>query len=254
MPEADYTLYTFAMSHYSEKIRWSLDHLTLPYREVCMTPLFHIVPALKMGGRKQTTVPILVTPEASIQDSARILGWLEEHHGPLDLIPPDIHDEVQAVEARFNKIGRDVARFLYAAGFGEGDDYIIKLWTDHASKAQAFVIRHTYPAIKWSFKRQLKINEAGIARARKRIGDEITWLEQRLDEGHAFLAGDRFTVADITAASLLAPLACPDEHPVYREPQYKSTMGDAIEAWRDSTALQWVRDLYKQHRGEIKIQ
>ncbi|MAM88674.1 glutathione S-transferase family protein [Allohahella sp. A8] len=254
MTKADYTLYTFAMSHYSEKIRWSLDHMKLPYREVCMTPVFHIVPALRMGGRKQTTVPILVTPEASIQDSARILDWLETHHGPLDLIPAALRDEVMAVEARFNKIGRDVARFLYAAGFGEGDDYIVKLWTDHASAGQAFVIRHSFPLIKWSLKRQLKINEAGVARARKRIGDEIEWLEARLNSGHRFLAGDQFTAADITAASLLAPLACPDQHPVYRAPEYKSIMREAIEPWRDSAALDWVRKLYSQDRGEIKFQ
>ena len=109
MTAADNTLYTFTISHYSEKVRWTLDHLKLPYHEICLTPVFHIGPTLKMGGRKQTTVPILVTAEASIQDSARILEWLHSHHGPLDIIPAEHQEEVIGAEARFNRIGRDVA-------------------------------------------------------------------------------------------------------------------------------------------------
>ena len=53
-PRAPLTLYTFAMSHYSEKIRWTLDACDIPYREVCLSPAFHMGPALRMGGRGQT--------------------------------------------------------------------------------------------------------------------------------------------------------------------------------------------------------
>ena len=49
------TLYTFAMSHYSEKIRWVLQASRLPFREAVMTPAFHMLPALRMGGQGQTT-------------------------------------------------------------------------------------------------------------------------------------------------------------------------------------------------------
>ena len=59
MTSAPLTLYTFAMSHFSEKIRWTLDACQLPYEERCLTPVFHMPTALHLGGRGQTTLPIV---------------------------------------------------------------------------------------------------------------------------------------------------------------------------------------------------
>jgi glutathione S-transferase len=247
-----WTLYTFAMSHYSEKIRWTLDHSGLPYREVAMTPVFHIRPALWMGKRGQTTLPILQTPQATIQDSSRILRWLEQTQAPLALIPGPLSQDVHAVEKRFDAIGKDVARFLYAASFGSGDAHIIKLWTDHATPLQAKVIRAGYPFIRWAFRRKLNITEAGAQRAQQRITEVIDWLEAQLGDGRTYLVGGQFTAADITAASLLAPIACPSQHPVYGDAAYQRTMVGAIKPWRDRMALQWVRTMYQLHRDQLR--
>lgn len=244
-----WTLYTFAMSHYSEKIRWTLDHAQRPYREVRMAPVFHMGPALRMGKRGQTTLPVLKTPGGAIQDSSRILRWLEQQKPPLTLIPPDLSVEVHAVEQRFDAIGKDVARFLYANSFGLGDAHIKKLWTDDATAWQAAIIRTFYPVIRWGFKRKIGITQANAARAQQRITEAIDWLEAQLADGRVNLVGGQFTAADITAASLLAPIACPDQHPVYSDPNYKRIMVGAIAPWRDRPALQWVRMVYERHRG-----
>ncbi len=245
------TLYTFAMSHYSEKIRWTLDHTRLPYAEVCMTPAFHMLPALIMGGRGQTTLPILKTPGQSIQDSTHILAWLEQHHGPLAVLPAHLKAEVMAVEERFDAIGKDVARLLYFAAFGVGDAHIIGLWTDHATPLQAMVIRRAYPLIAWAFRRKLSITPARAERARQRIGEVLAWLEDQLKDGRTYLLGDRFTVADITAASLLAPMACPSQHPVYSDPEYRRVMAAAMAPWQNGAALAWVRRMYDLERGQL---
>jgi glutathione S-transferase len=248
---APLTLYTFAMSHYSEKIRWTLDHCRIPYREVCMTPVFHIGPALLMGKRGQTTLPILKTPQTAIQDSPRILDWLVKNKGLLDVLPADKIDAVRAVEQRFNAIGKDVARFLYANSFGKADAHIIKLWTDFASPRQAAIIRAAYPLIRWSFKRKLHITPKRAALAQQRIGEVIDWLESQLADGRVYLIGDAFTEADITAASLLAPIACPAQHPVYGDKAYQVAMASAIAPWRDRPTLAWVRQIYDKHRGQL---
>jgi glutathione S-transferase len=249
-----WTLYTFAMSHYSEKVRWTLDHARLPYREVRMAPVFHMAPALGMGKRGQTTLPILKTPEATIQDSSRILRWLEQQKQPLALIPQALSVEVHAVEQRFDAIGKDVARFLYASSFGSGDKHIKKLWTDDATPVQAAIIRAFYPVIRWGFKRKIGITNANTVRAQQRITEVVNWLEGQLSDGRAYLVGGQFTAADITAASLLAPIACPSQHPVYSDPAYQRIMVGAIAPWRDRPALQWVRNMYEQHRGAFQGQ
>jgi glutathione S-transferase len=245
------TLYTFAMSHYSEKIRWTLDVSKVPYREQCLSPVFHMLPALKMGKRGQTTLPVLASNTESVQDSPRILDWLSQQHLIDALLPPAHADEIRAVEQRFNAIGKDVARLLYLRSFGKADAHIIKLWTDHATPAQSRLIRLGYPLIRWGFCRKLHINAKAGLRAEQRIEAEVLWLDERLKDGRAFLVGDRFSVTDITAAALLAPIACPSEHPVYGDAHYQQAMKDATAPWRGRPATEWVRRLYREHRGAM---
>lgn len=247
-----FTLYTFAMSHYSEKIRWTLDVTKVPYREQCLSPVFHMGTALSLGKKGQTTLPVLQTPEASIQNSPRILDWLGAKR-LIDVLLPAAHaDEARAIEQRFNAIGKDVARLLYARSFGKADAHIVKLWTDHASPAQALFIKLGYPLIRWGFRQKLRINEKAAQRAEQRIEAEVRWLDARLSDGRPFLVGDRFSVADITAAALLAPIACPAEHPVYGDAQYRQAMRGATAPWQGRPAIEWVLRLYREHRGPMR--
>lgn len=245
------TLYTFAMSHYSEKIRWTLDHSHIPYREVCMTPVFHMLPALRMGKRGQTTLPILQTPRTAIQNSPRILDWLIDNYGPLDVLPAAHLLGIREIEQRFDAIGKDVARFLYANSFGKADEHILRLWTDHASAPQAAFLRLAYPVVRWGFRRKLHITAKRADLALQRITREINWLDTQLADGRFYLVNNRFSAADITVAALLAPIACPTQHPVYGDPLFATSMADAIRPWRDRKALQWVRHMYDLHRGEF---
>lgn len=245
------TLYTFAMSHYSEKVRWTLDASQIAYREVCMSPAFHIAPALRMGRRGQTTLPILQADQEAIQDSPRILAWLQQQHGPLAVMPAEWTPVLRDIERRFDAIGKDVARYLYAHSFGVSDAHIVKLWTDHASPWQAFVIRSTYPLMRWVFRQKLHIRPARVTLAEDRIRLAMDWLDREIADGRTYLVGDRLTVADITAASLLAPLACPAQHPVYGDAAYQAGMASAIQPWAGRPALAWVRLMYDNHRGRM---
>lgn len=245
-------LYTFAMSHYSEKIRWVLDHSHLPYEEICMTPVFHIRPALKMGKRGQTTLPILQDGDQCVQDSSRIVFWLEQNKGALTLLPQSDRELVIKISEKFDQMGRDVARFLYANSFGHSDQHIQALWTEHASTWQKLIIKTAYPLIRKGFERKLGIHKlSGVERARQKIEDAVTWLDKHvktLPTHEPFLVGKQLSLADVTAASLLAPIACPAQHPVYGDAAYKLAMAAAIEPWANRPAMKWVRQLYSEHR------
>jgi glutathione S-transferase len=245
-----FTLYTIAMSHYSEKIRWLLDAEGLPYQEEALTPVFHVPKALLKGMRAQTTVPVLQDGNRSIQDSTRIIDWLAAHHGPLRTLPAAQRDEIMAIEDRFDAIGKDVARYLYFSGFAHTDK-VLEMWTRFATPTESRVVRATYPLIKAVFKVKLRINAADAARAERRIDEALRWLEQRVADGRLYLVGDRLTVADITAASLLAPMACPSEHPVYGEASFRDKMGVNPALWGQRPGLDWVRRLYREHRGPV---
>lgn len=260
MDQAGLTLYTFAISHFSEKIRWALTACDVPFREVVMTPAFHVIPMLRMGGTRRSLPPLLEETginghRAHLEDSKRILAWLDERHGPLGILPQgaQLRDECLAIEARFDLIGRDVARFLYSSGLAH-DEHILRAWTLHATPLETRVLHRFFPLIKWAYKRQLDVSRPAVARSEQRILKALAWLEGRLSDGRLHLVGHQLSVADITAAAMLAPLACPPQHPLYGHERYVRLVRGQGGAWGlDRPAFVWVRKLYEQHRGKLVL-
>lgn len=244
------TLFTINMSHYSEKIRWLLDYEKIEYQEQALTPFIHALPMFIKGKRQRTTVPLLQHGDKYVQDSPRIVDWLAKNRGPLKTLPADIQDEIIEIQKRFDIIGKPIARYLYFTGFAY-PALIKDIWTQFAKPWENVVVRTTYPIIKHLFKKMQRVNEVDVAKAEQKIDQEIKWLEQRLSDGREFLVGDTLTVADITAASLLAPLACPSEHPIYSTQDFREKISGSAKKWAASPALEWVRTMYTQHRGVI---
>jgi glutathione S-transferase len=254
------TLFTFSMSHFSEKIRWTLDASGLAYHEVLMTPTLHLVPALCMGGQGETTLPILQARQADgavehIQDSTQILQWLHERLGPLPVMPRHIamSEDIMDIEARFDAIGRDVARYLYFSALDQ-DERVIDMWTRHASRRQVRLVKLLFPLSKWVFKRRLGITPGAAAHSALRIQQALAWLDGRLSDGRRYLVGHQFSVADITAASILAPLACPDQHPVYGAKSFRREPAHSPAWLARRPCMDWVRGIYQTHREGLLAQ
>jgi glutathione S-transferase len=240
-------LYTFSLSHFSEKIRWTLSASGIAFEERPWTPFFHIASAVRRGGK--TTVPILETTGTRVQDSTRILLWLEKNRAPFSLLPeaPAERAAALAVEERFDKTGAHVVRYVYGTVLDDADS-VVRYWTVDATPGQARAIRRFFPALRWVFRRKLRVSAASVARSREAIASSVEWLDAQV-AGRTHLVGDRLTVADLTAAALLAPLAAPDEHPVYGSARYRAGIEPLVRPWQDGPAFAWVRQMYRQHRG-----
>lgn len=241
-------LFTFSLSHFSEKIRWSLDASAIAYRETRWTPFFHVLPAL-LRGRLGTTVPILKTPLGTIQDSTRILLWLEQHEPRFTLLPtsPELRAEALDVEARFDRIGSYVIRYAYSSAL-EDPASLIKVWTLDANAVQKRIVAAAFPLMRAALRNRYRIAPEHVERARTNISEALDFLDQRLADGRRYLIGDVLTAADITAASLLAPLVCPDQHPVYRREDFRATVAPLVRDWTGRPAFQWVRERYREDR------
>ena len=63
-----------------------------------------------------------------------------------------------------------------------------------------------------------------------------------------YLVGDSFSVADLTAAALLAPLASVS-HPDMARPQpVPKALTEFYARWADHPAIAWVKHQYAAHR------
>jgi len=78
---------------------------------------------------------------------------------------------------------------------------------------------------------------------------ELAWLDACLADGRPFLTGSEFTRADLTAASLLAPLVGPKEHPAYGVVVFPETVANTMQAWAERPILRMVREAYATRRG-----
>ena len=95
----------------------------------------------------------------------------------------------------------------------------------------------------------MDINPASAEAARGKTLQAMDRLEKELRPS-GYLAGDRFTVADLAAAALLSPLVRPPEFP------YKGAvpLPEPFAKIRDSAsthpAFRWTLQTYREHRGE----
>jgi glutathione S-transferase len=64
-----------------------------------------------------------------------------------------------------------------------------------------------------------------------------------------YLAGDSFSVADLTLAALVAPIVAPLQFP-YRQPHRQHPLFEPLRELLAGSGLgEWAREIYSRHRG-----
>ncbi|HYU17028.1 MAG TPA: glutathione S-transferase domain-containing protein, partial [Candidatus Acidoferrum sp.] len=93
-------------------------------------------------------------------------------------------------------------------------------------------------------------SEEAAERCRAKVITALDRLEAELG-GNEYLVGDRFSVADLTAAALFYPLVLPPEGPDLGDPP------EAFQRFRqpleDRTGYEWVAEIYRNHRAPAGV-
>jgi glutathione S-transferase len=203
-------LVTIPISHYCEKARWALERAGLEYREERHIQGVHQLAARRAGGG--ITVPVLVTPDGAVGDSAEILAWVDERVAPkLRLYPSDARErrEVEDLCRRFDEeLGPAGRRLIYVHMLAQRE-LLMRFNNQGVPPWEDRTIRWGWPFIVGFAKRVLDIRP-GVE-----VGDEaVVWREfdfvaERLADGRRYLCGERFGAADLTFAALAAPVLVP---------------------------------------------
>jgi glutathione S-transferase len=251
--DAPYRLVTIHFSHYCEKARWALDRLGVPYREEGYLPIVHY---LGTAPRRRRTVPILVSRAGTFDDSTDILRYLDGLTPPAARLFPEepaLRREVEELEDTFDEgLGPHVRRWAYSLILPERA-VGVELFGHDRGLATRLALHAALPAIAALIRAGLKITPAGVERSVARVEEAFSLVERRLADGRRFLAGDRFTAADLTFAALATPAIMPPEIGHLFPPLHavSPALGSAVRAYRERPAGAFALRLYREERRRV---
>jgi glutathione S-transferase len=245
---ADPVLWQFKFSHFNEKARWALDCKRVAHRRRSVLPGAHIVPILWMTGQK--AVPVLLLDGKTIVDSTRIIAALEEKYPDPPLYPSDPAERRRALELEEffdEELGPYLRRMWFHELLPDADYSAAQLSVGFSPRARR-LYRVIFPALRPVMKLDMRIDAVGAERGRAKVQVAMDRLAAELQPS-GYLVGDRFSVADLTAAAMLSPVAMPPEFPypfLTPLPASAARYRASIEGHR---AFQWAADMYRRHRG-----
>jgi len=242
-------LHQFLYSHYNEKVRWALDFKSVSHTRISHLPGPHMAAIRTLAGVSQT--PILRVGGVVVAGSADIIDVIEGHYPEPPLYPADAEPRktALAVQTFFDEeIAPAVSRVLFGELLKE-PAYLCRMLASEKPLFTRLTYRATQPAIRQVMRRMMGIDEGSVATARRTIRAGLDHVAA-LAGPEGYLAGNRFTVADLSAAALLAP-ACNPPHPDMEFPQPRPARVDAwLNEWADHPGAAWVRSIYAKHRPQ----
>ncbi len=242
------TLLHFDISHYNEKVRWALDYKRWPHRRVSLIPGFH-VPRVRWASG-QNLVPVLIIGREVLTDSTHILEQLERRRPEPALFPEGDAARAQAreIEAYFDDEVAPELRRLFWAAYLRDPHATARMATNGFGRAAYVAFRLALPFAKRAFSGNLGLSGEQLARARARLPHHLDHLE-RLVRPSGYLVGERFSVADLTAASILSALLRPPEFPYALPEPWPEELLELRESVARRAASQWALSIYAGHRG-----
>lgn len=245
---AKIVLWHFPISHYNEKARWALDWKRIPHVRRVLS--FSYLPrALWATGRG--TLPILFIDGQAIGDSTRIIEALETLQPDPPLYPRDSAARARALELEDffdEQVGHPVRTAVLGRNFASDPDTVIgALSTGMGATAQRGM-RLAFSVFGPFYKRRHKIHDTSVEAAPRMVRAGLDRIAEELQPS-GYLVGDRFSVADLTAAALLAPIVMPPEFPYPPPERARRAIAEVGESFGRHPALEWVAEMYRRHRG-----
>jgi glutathione S-transferase len=240
-------LWHLKVSHYNEKARWALDYKRFPHRRRAVHPGVHPLIAKRLTGGE--TLPILVLDGEAIGDSSRIIETLERRKPDPPLYPSGAEERRRALELEefFDEELGPYSRILAMHhALPDPDLWLSTFMPDLRGRARD-AARAGFGGIRKQIEGQFGLSEETVAGAFAKVRAAGERFKAEVGEG-GHLVGDRFTVADLTLAALVAPLVAPPQFP-YPQPQRDHPRYAPVrDALAESGLLDWARDTYARHR------
>jgi glutathione S-transferase len=244
-------LITIPISHYCEKARWALERAGIDYEERAHLQVLHWFPVTRAGGKK--TAPVLVWGDRVFTDSADIVEEASAK-GPPDrsLFPgdPAAGAEVRALQRDFDAcLGPEGRRWMYNALRGNRDIAVAYGCTG-VPAWQRRALPFAYPVATRIIDRYLDVTPSTAARSETEVRIVFDSVAERLGDGRPYLCGERFGAADLTFASLAAPVLMPSEYgvPLPQPEELPAAMAATVRELREHPAGAHALRMFREER------
>ncbi|NJN10704.1 MAG: glutathione S-transferase [Richelia sp. SL_2_1] len=245
-----FRLITIPVSHYCEKVRWTLDYLKLTYVEEPHMPPFYRFATSKVGGG---TVPVLVTEDKVFTDSTDILQYLDSiSPNEAKLYPTNSQQrqEVEQLEELFDEqLGTAIRSWAYFY-IVDNNKIIKEKWTQNVPNFEKLLFPIVYPPMRSLVRKKYDVNAESVGQYYQQINSIFEKVSGLLADGRSYLVGDKISAADITFASLAAPILQPPQHPIKSSDseELPAEMLSKINKFRESIAGKFALKLYENWR------
>jgi glutathione S-transferase len=244
-------LWQIRISHYSEKARWALDYKGVEPELRAPPPGVHMLVALALTRGRHKTFPVLQLDGQTVGDSTAIIAALEKRFPEPALYPEDPEERRRALELEDwfdEELGPHIRLLVFHEATRDPELLAEAVVPDvprplrRVRGAGVAAARYVSTFVGWRY--GVKSTEAAEL-ARGRVMAALDRLEAELD-GNEYLVGDRFSVADLTAAALFYPLVLPPEGPLLPDPPegFKSFLAPL----EDREGCRWVEEMFRRHR------
>ncbi len=243
-------LHQFQFSHFNDKVRWALDYKGIKHTRETYLPGPHMRYMRQLSG--QTSTPVLEWHGEVIANSANIIDRLEREIPAPALYPSDsaLLSEALRIQEHFDiTVGPATRTVLFAALASEGA-YLTSMFGANKSFWKKIAYRAMFPITRGLIKKGNGVTPDMVARRQTITQQALDEVAQQV-QGTGYLVGDHFTVADLTAACLFAPLANPSHPDMARPTPIPESVQQILSKYADHPAIVWTNLMYAKHRAGI---
>jgi glutathione S-transferase len=241
-------LWHLKVSNYNEKARWALDYKGVRHERRAVVPGAHRAVARKLTDG--TTFPILVLDGEAIGDSTKIIAALERRHPEPALYPSDPQARRRALELEdfFDEELGPHVRLVVIDHLLADPRVFLGAFAPDLTAVRRLAARAAFRRLRRGVRDRMGIDERSVELAYAKI--RVAGERFRTELGPSgYLAGDSFTIADLTLAALVAPAVAPEQFP-YPQPQRGHPLLEPLRrVLAESGILEWSLEMYARHRG-----